>query len=214
MMPAHRSRTPSMLAFLLAVTLSLMPAMAIDLPEGAKVGDAAPDFVLLNTEGKRVGLASYAEAKGVILVFTCNTCPYALKYEDRIIALNEKYSKAGFPVVAINSNDTNIVPEDSREHMAKRVAEKKFKFPYLIDETQDVAKAYGARKTPHVYVLQRTVRGGFSIEYIGSIDDDPDQDNTFKTKYVEKAIEALLGSAKPAVTFTKAIGCTIKWKKS
>ena len=213
MIHTKKSRNPSMLTFLLAVTLSLMPALAIDLPEGARVGDAAPDFVLLNSEGKRVGLASYAEAKGVILVFTCNTCPYALKYEDRIIALNEKYSKAGFPVVAVNSNDPNIIPEDSRENMQKRVAEKKFKFPYLIDDTQDVAKAYGARKTPHVYVLQRTVRG-FAIEYIGAIDDDPDQDNPSKTKYVEKAIEALLGSAKPATTFTKAIGCTIKWKKS
>lgn len=213
MIHLHKSRNPSMVSFLLAVTLSLMPAMAIDLPEGAKVGDAAPDFVLLNSEDKRVGLASYAEAKGIILVFTCNTCPYALKYEDRIIALNEKFSKAGYPVVAINSNDPNIVPEDSREHMQKRVAEKKFKFPYLIDETQSVAKAYGARKTPHVYVLQRNVRG-FTIEYIGAIDDDPDQENASKTKYVEKAIEALLGSAKPATTFTKAIGCTIKWKKS
>lgn len=214
MIHTNKSRNPSMLSFLLAVTLSLMPALAIDLPEGAKVGDAAPDFVLMNTEDKRVGLASYTEAKGIILVFTCNTCPYALKYEDRIIALNEKFSKLGFPLVAINSNDPKIIPEDSREHMQKRVADKKFGFPYLIDETQNVAKAYGARKTPHVYVLQRTARGGFSIEYIGAIDDDPDQENASKTKYVEKAVEALLGSAKPATTFTKAIGCTIKWKKS
>lgn len=202
-----------MASILLAVTFCLMPVMAIDLPEGAKVGDAAPDFVLKNTQDKRVGLASYAEAKGVILVFTCNTCPYALKYEDRIIALNEKFSKLGYPVIAINSNDPNIIPEDSPEQMQKRVADKKYTFPYLIDETQSVAKAYGARKTPHAYVLQRTPRG-FSVEYIGAIDDDPDQDNASKTKYVERAVEALLGSAKPATTFTKAIGCTIKWKKS
>lgn len=214
-MPTSKnSRMGSMLLFMIAAMLNLMPALAIDLPEGVKVGDLAPDFVLANTEDKGVGLSTYAKAKGIILVFTCNTCPYAIKYEDRIIALNEKYAKLGYPVVAINSNDPNIVPGDSREAMQRRVSDKKFGFPYLIDETQAVAKAYGARKTPHVYVLQRTPRGGFTVEYIGAIDDDPEQENPARTPFVDNAVHALLGSAKPVTTFTKAIGCTIKWKKS
>lgn len=210
-----RQSMSSMLTFLFTMTLLMIPAVAIDLPEGAKVGDVAPNFMLTDTENKSVSLTGYAQAKGVILVFTCNTCPYALKYEDRIIALNDKFSKYGYPVIAVNSNDPNIVPEDSPEQMRKRVSDKKFGFPYLIDETQVVAKAYGARKTPHAYVLQRAARGpGFTIEYIGAIDDDPELENPSRTKYVEKAIEALLGSTKPETTFTKAIGCTIKWKKS
>ncbi|MDZ4744578.1 MAG: thioredoxin family protein [bacterium] len=206
-------RIGTMVSFLFAVTLGLMPVMAIDLPEGAKVGDAAPDFILKNTDDKRVGLASYAEAKGIILVFTCNTCPYSVKYENRIIALNEKFSKKGFPVVAINSNDPSVMPDDAPDHMKQRALDKKFTFPYLFDETQSVAKAYGARRTPHVYVLQRTPRG-FSIEYIGAIDEDPDEEQAARPMFVDKAVEALLAGKKPEPSFTKAIGCTIKWKKS
>lgn len=181
-------------------------------PDGLKVGDAAPDFILKNVDGKLVGLRSFVESKGVILVFTCNHCPYSVKYEDRIIALHTMFAAKGFPVLAVNPNDTVTVPEDSFAKMQERASEKKFPFPYVIDETQAVAKKYGARRTPHVFVLLRT-RTGWTIEYIGAIDDNPDDASKTESKFVEDAVNALLSGTKPETATTKAIGCTIKWKK-
>lgn len=181
-------------------------------PDGLKVGDQAPDFTLKNVDGKLVGLRSFVDSKGVILVFTCNHCPYSVKYEDRIIELHNTFAAKGFPVLAVNPNDTVTVPEDAFTKMQERASEKKFPFPYVIDETQIVAKKYGARRTPHVFVLLRT-RTGWTVEYIGAIDDNPDDASKTESKFVEDAVNALLKGTKPETATTKAIGCTIKWKK-
>src|SRR5690606_13667730 len=114
--------------------------------EGYKVGDKARDFSLKNIDDKIVSLANFKEAKGFIVVFTCNHCPFAVKYEDRIIAANKKYAPLGYPVIAINPNDVNVSPEDSFEKMKERAAEKGFDFPYLYDETQEIARTYGATR--------------------------------------------------------------------
>lgn len=182
-----------------------------DLPDGVKVGDKAPDFVLENVDGKKAALASFEKAKGVILIFTCNHCPYSKMYEDRIIALHKAYASKGWPVVAINPNDPAIEPEDSFEKMKERAKEKEFPFPYLFDATQRTAKAYGARRTPHVFLLKNG-KAGFTVEYIGAIDDNARDAKAVETKFVEKAIDAMIDGKVPEVTTTKAIGCTIKWR--
>jgi peroxiredoxin len=182
--------------------------------QGYKAGDIVRDFSLKNVDGKYVSLKDYKDdVNGFIITFTCNHCPYAKAYEDRIIALDKKFATAGYPVIAINSNDPSDYPEDSFDNMVKRAKEKKYTFPYLTDETQDIAKAYGATRTPHIFVLQKTTKG-LEVVYIGAIDDNTENAEAAKNKYVEATIDALNKGQKPAVSFTKAIGCTIKWKKS
>lgn len=175
---------------------------------GYRVGDVARDFNLKNVDGKIVSLGKMKKAKGYVVIFTCNHCPFSVAYEDRIIALHKKYAKKGFPVVAINPNDKDIQPADSYENMQKRAKEKGFPFVYLYDETQEIARAYGATRTPHVFLLDKNLR----VRYIGAIDDNHEEPNAVKERYLENAIEALLAGKEIPRTETKAIGCTIKWR--
>ena len=174
-----------------------------------QVGENAADFKLKNVDGKWVSMSDYQDTKGLIIVFTCNHCPYAKAYEDRIIALDKKYADAGFPVIAINPNDPAAYADDSYENMQKRAKDKGYTFPYLFDEEQTVYPLFGATKTPHVFVLANT-GAGFTVEYIGAIDDNYEDASKVTNKYVENALDALLAGNKPAVTTTKAIGCSIK----
>jgi peroxiredoxin len=176
---------------------------------GYVVGDKASDFKLKNIDGKFVSLADYKDAKGFVVVFTCNHCPYAKAYESRIIGLNNKYSPMGFPVIAINPNDPVAYPEDNFENMQKRAKEKGFTFPYLVDEEQKVYPVYGATRTPHVYILSKS-GSELTVEYIGAIDNNYENPAAVTEKYAEAAIDALLSGSKPKVTFTKAVGCSIK----
>ncbi|HOY05055.1 MAG TPA: thioredoxin family protein [Saprospiraceae bacterium] len=190
-----------------AATLATL-SFTVKNPGGYSVGDTARDFSLKNVDGKMVALADQKDVKGYIVVFTCNHCPYAMAYEDRVIALHKKYASQGFPVIAINSNDKTIAPADSYVNMQKRVKEKSIPYAYLYDETQEIAKTYGATRTPHVFVLDenRVVR------YIGAIDDNSEEPSEVKEKYVENAVDALLAGKEVPVKQTKAIGCGIKWK--
>ncbi|MDW3197311.1 MAG: thioredoxin family protein [Cytophagales bacterium] len=181
---------------------------------GMGVGDYAQDFELENIDGKTVSLADYKDNKGFIVVFTCNTCPYAKMYEQRIMELDQKYASQGFPVIAINPNDIDQQPGDSMGEMKKRAKDKGYSFPYLRDDSQTVASAYGATKTPHVYVLNEEATGKYKIEFIGAIDDSPRDASDVEKTYVEDAVDALLAGNKPTVTGARAIGCTIKWKES
>ena len=185
---------------------------ASDPTSGYGVGDYAVDFNLTNIDGNQIALADYSDAKGFIVVFTCNTCPYAQAYESRIIDLDKKYAEKGFPVIAINPNDISQQPDDSMEKMKERAINKSYTFPYLRDDSQQVAKAFGATKTPHVYVLSKETANKYKVEFIGAIDDSPRDASDVSEKYVEVAVDALLTGGKPSVTEKKAIGCTIKWK--
>lgn len=176
---------------------------------GYKVGDVATDFSLKNVDNKKVSLKDIKDAKGYIVVFTCNHCPYAQAYEDRIIALDKKYKKLGYPVVAINPNNPEKQKEDSYAKMQEKAKAKKFTFPYLFDEGQKIYPQYGATKTPHVYVLQKTAKGNV-VKYIGAIDDNYEDASAVKTKYVENAVDALVKGKEVSVKETKAIGCSIK----
>jgi len=179
---------------------------------GVKVGDKAPKFDLENVDGSMVALADYTDEKGVVVIFTCNHCPYSIAYEDRIIDLHKNYAPKGYPVVAINPNDPAVQPADSFEEMKKRAADKDFPFPYLFDDGQKVYPKYGATRTPHVFLLKNTGKK-FEVVYIGAIDDNYQDANAVEENYLEDAIDALIAGNKPNPDFTKAIGCTIKAKK-
>jgi peroxiredoxin len=195
------------LAFIAATVL----LMSFALSPGYKVGDKVADFKLKNIDGKMVSLADFKEAKGFIITFTCNHCPFAKAYEDRIIALNKLYAPKGYPVIAINPNDPKQVEEDSFVKMQERARSKNFTFPYLMDETQDIAHAYGAAHTPHVFILQKS-GNDYIVKYIGAIDDNSDDAAAVKEKYVESAVNELLAGKPVSQPTTKAIGCSIKWK--
>ena len=194
----------------MVLVMGALAAFKADMPPaGYKVGDIATDFSLKNIDGKMVSLKDIKGAKGYIVVFTCNHCPYAKAYEDRVVALNAKYKTLGYPVVAINPNNPDKVKEDSFANMQERAKSKKFTFPYLLDDGQKIFPQYGATKTPHVYVLQKTAKGNV-VKYIGAIDDNYEDAAAVKQKYVENAVDAVLKGKDVTVKETKAIGCSIK----
>lgn len=178
---------------------------------GYKIGDAATDFSLLGTDDKKHSLADFKEAKGFIVIFTCNHCPYAKAYEKRIVALDKKYKELGYPVIAINPNDPVVQQEDGLELMKVRAKERGFTFPYVLDERQKIYPQYGATKTPHVFVLQKEGEKNI-VKYIGAIDDNYEDEAQVSEKYVEKAVDALLEGRAIEQPETVAIGCSIKVK--
>lgn len=179
------------------------------LASGYKPGDKATDFKLKSVDGKMYSMSDYKNAKGFIVVFTCNHCPFAIKYEDRIIDLAKKYEPKGYILLAINPNDPEAQPLDSYDLMKVRAKEKGFTFPYLFDEGQKIYPQYGATKTPHVFLLDKNL----VVKYIGAIDDNVEDASAVKEKYLENAIAALDRNQTPSPETTKAIGCSIKSKK-
>ena len=180
-----------------------------DADVGYGIGDIATDFELKNVDDTMVSLKDYKDAKGFIVIFTCNHCPYSVAYEDRIIELDKKYRSKGYPVIAVNPNNPKLYPDDSFDNMKIRAKEKGFTFPYLIDDGQKIYPQYGATKTPHVYILEKTERGNI-VKYIGAIDNNYKDSAAADKKYVEDAVDALLKQEKVPVETTKAIGCSIK----
>ena len=194
----------------LIIVIALTTAFTLkSTSDGYKIGDTATDFSLKNIDDKMVSLADYKDAKGFIVIFTCNHCPYSKAYEDRIIALDKKYKTKGFPVIAINPNNPEISKGDDFESMKVRAKEKGFTFPYLFDDGQKIFPQYGATRTPHVFILNKEA-GSLKVEYIGAIDNNAFDANAASVNYVEDAVNNLLKGEKPATNFTKAIGCTIK----
>ncbi|WP_106794753.1 thioredoxin family protein [Aquimarina sp. Aq78] len=197
-------------AFVIAIS-----AFALDKVSGTKIeggysiGDVATDFKLKNVDDTLISLADYKEAKGFIVIFTCNHCPYSVAYEDRIIELDAAFKEKGYPVVAINPNNPKAYPDDSFDNMQIRAKDKGFTFPYLFDDGQKIYPQYGATKTPHVYVLEKTPTGNI-VRYIGAIDNNYKDASAADQKYVEDAVNALLKGEKVPVEITKAIGCSIK----
>lgn len=195
--------------FGIVAILALVVMSFSSLPAGYKVGDKATDFKLKSVDGKMYSMADYKDAKGFIVVFTCNHCPFAVKYEDRIVALAKKYKPLGYELIAINPNDPAAQPEDSFDLMKVRAKEKGFTFPYLFDEGQKIYPQYGATKTPHVFLLDKSL----TVKYISAIDDNVDDASAVKEHYLENAIAALEKNQEANPSMTKAIGCSIKIKK-
>jgi peroxiredoxin len=193
--------------------IGLVVVLVSGKPLKYEIGDPVADFRLKNVDGKMVALSDYASAKGAIIIFDCNTCPYSRAYNDRIVGLNKKYSEKGFPVITINANDPQMSPGDSYEEMVSQAKRKKYDFPYLVDESQAVARSFGATNTPHVFVLQKN-GSDFKVAYIGTIDNNSRDASAATKKYVEDAVDALLAGQPVPTQNTKAIGCSIKWKNS
>lgn len=177
-----------------------------------EINDLVADFRLKNFDGKMVSLSDYKAAKGVIIIFDCNTCPYSKAYNTRIVDLNKKYANQGFPVITINPNNPELSPGDSYAEVQALAKRKNYSFPYLVDETQQVARSFGASNTPHVFVLKKET-GDFKVAYIGTIDNNSRDASAATKKYVEDAVDALLESKPVPTARTKAIGCGIKWKE-
>ena len=194
-------------SILLVCVLFVSVAFSVKLGNGYKVGDTIENFSLKNIDDKMISLSDYNTAKGFIIIFTCNMCPYSVANEDRIIDLDKKYKKLGYPVIAINPNDPKVSRGDSFADMKVRAAAKGFTFPYLFDEGQKVYPKFGATRTPHVYIVSKPA---MKVEYIGAIDNSSRDPEVVTEKYVENVVDALLAGKKPAKRTTRAIGCSIK----
>lgn len=190
----------------------MFSVLVLNAGSGYEIGDKAMDFKLKNIDNSYVTLSDYAGEKGVVVVFTCNHCPYAQAYEKRLMDLHNKYADRGMPFIFVNPNDEKVVPGDSFEAMKKRAAQKGYNFPYVKDEKQEVYKVYGATNTPHVYVLNRK-GGDFLVSYIGTIDDNYGDASKVSKTYLADALDAILKGRKPEPAYTKAIGCSIKTRK-
>ncbi len=177
--------------------------------QGYQIGDVATDFRLLNVDGNYISMSDYEDVNGIVLIFSCNHCPYVVAYEDRMIELHNKYAPKGFPVLAINPNDTIAEPRDSFTKMIERAQEKNFPFNYVIDANQEIYPIYGATRTPHIFLLEK-VGDDFVVAYIGAIDDNYRDASQVEERYLANAIDALLAGERPNPTMTRAIGCTIK----
>jgi peroxiredoxin len=180
--------------------------------QGYKPGDLAQDFRLKNVDGKMVSLADMPDARGFIVIFTCNHCPYAIAYQERIIDLDRKYKVQGYPVVAINPNDPAAEPRDSFDKMVERAEEMGYTFPYLLDEGQKVYPVYGATHTPHVYILNKEGKN-LRVVYTGTIDNNWRDASAVTVNYIDDVIASLKEGKSPDPSTTRAIGCTIKTVK-
>lgn len=172
-----------------------------------EIGEAAPEFELKGVDGNQHALSDYEDNDAIVVVFTCNHCPTAVQYEDRLIELQEEFGGRGVQLIAINPNEDEGHPTDSFEHMVKRAEEKGFNFPYLRDASQEVAEAYGAVRTPHVFLLD----GDRKVVYKGRIDDSAADPGAVGRRDLAEAIEEVLAGEDVSVPQTKSVGCSVKW---
>lgn len=173
-----------------------------------KIGSECPDFDLKSVDEKFYSKDSFKDKKALIVIFSCNHCPYVQAYEDRMIQIQRDYDENGVKVVAINSNEDENYPDDSFENMKKRAAEKKFNFPYLRDEDQSVAKEFDATHTPEIFLFDENRK----LAFHGKIDDNWQEPEKVKNHYLRNALDELLEGKEISVPETFTIGCTIKWK--
>jgi peroxiredoxin len=173
-----------------------------------KPGDEAIAFELPGVDDRHHALTDYADKEAVALIFTCNHCPYVQAWEDRIIQIQADYTNRGVQMIAISANDSQKYPDDSFPKMKERAQEKGFNFPYLYDESQEIARAYGAERTPEVFLFGK----GGRLLYHGSVDDNYEDPKAVKDHYLRDALDAILDDEEPLVAETRPIGCTIKWR--
>ena len=192
--------------FLIVFISSISVFFTVSPGVGYQVGDIVKDFEAKNVDGLSIGTKTFPEAKGYVVVFTCNTCPYAQAYQSRINALAKKLDDKSWPLIAINSNDKSMSPGDSFDQMKQVAKSQSYSFPYIYDESQEILRAFGASKTPHFYVLDANKK----VRYIGALDDNADNENAVTKHYVEDAIKAIQNNTDPNPAFTRAIGCSIK----
>jgi peroxiredoxin len=193
--------------------LTIVVGFAFSPEGGYQVGDTVSDFKLKNVDGKMISLSDYKQAKGFIIIFDCNTCPMSRAYNSRIVDLSKKFSGKDFPVILINPNSDEIVPEESLVEMSKHAKEHGYDFPYLYDGTQEVVKKFRPTNTPHTFVLSKSA-DVLKVAYIGAIDNNSRDGEKASHHYVEEAVNELLAGKTVTTTKTKAIGCSVKMKNS
>lgn len=172
-----------------------------------EIGAKGPDFNLKGVDGKMHSLADYADKKAVVIIASCNHCPTVIQYEDRMVEIQRDYADKGVQLIAINGNETDGHPTDTFEHMVERAKDKGFNFTYLRDDTQDTLRAYGAVRTPEVFVLGPDG----TLAYHGAIDDNPDSPSSVKKQYLRDALDEILAGKPVSVAKTVSVGCTVKW---
>jgi len=172
-----------------------------------ELGQKAPDFDLPGVDGKRHNLTEFKTSPILIVLFSCNHCPYVIGSEERILKLYSDYAPKGVAMIAINSNETVGHPADSMEHMIQRAKDKNYRFPYVRDDSQEIALAYGALRTPHYYVFDKDRK----LRYTGRMDDNPRNPGKETTHELRDALDDLLAGRQPRVAVTNPIGCNVKW---
>ncbi len=182
---------------------------SIPSPTHYGIGDAVANFQLKSLEGRTVSLSDFSNQKGVIVIFTCNHCPFSKAYEDRIGALHSQFAGQGYPVLAINPSDPKSYEEDRYERLREQANAKGYAYSYLLDDSQAIARAFGASRTPQVYVLKNN-GGKFTVQYLGALDDNPQDPANVSKHYVEYAVSNLLAGKPVAPAITKPVGCVIK----
>ncbi len=188
----------------LAASLALAAPSLTELP----IGSQGPAFNLKATDGKMYSLAAIKGSKGTAVIFTCNACPFSKGYEDRLIGLAKEYQPKGIAFIAINANDPKIVPDDSFDKMVVRAKEKGLPYPYVFDDTQMVAIAYGAKVTPHIFLLDAAGK----LVYRGRVDDNL-KEAEVKERDLSGALAALAAGQPVPVAETTAFGCGVKYAK-
>jgi len=173
-----------------------------------KLGDKAIAFKLPGVDDRVHSLGEFAGQNGIAVIFSCNHCPYVRAWEDRMVQIQSDYAEKGVQLVAINANDDDKYPDDSFLKMKERAKEKKFNFPYLRDESQEIARAYGAERTPEVFLFDKNL----TLVYHGAIDDNYDNPSAVKEHYLRKALDAMLTGRPPLTPETKPVGCSVKWR--
>ena len=173
-----------------------------------KSGDTAITFDLPGVDDGQRNLADYTDKEAVAIIFSCNHGPYVRAWEDRMVEIQADYADKGVQLIAISSNDAQKYPADSFAMMKQRAQEKGFNFPYLYDETQEIAHAYGAERTPEVFLFDKSR----ALRYHGAIDDNYENPDAVQNRYLRQALDAVLAGQTPSVAQTPPVGCTIKWK--
>lgn len=205
----NRSTRLIRIALLAVATMALATAA---LAEPLAPGSAIPktDIAMKGVDGEQVTLADVAGEKGTLVVFTCNACPWAKAWEKRIAAIGNAAPERGVGVIAINANDPSVVPEDGYEEMKARAAKLGLEFPYVVDATQEVARAFGATRTPEVFLFD----ADGALVYHGAVDDNARDEAAVEATWLADAVGDVVAGRAVAVPSTKALGCTIKWSPS
>ena len=192
-----------------ALVTSLTVQAQTPVAKNYAVGDAVAEFQVRNITNQFVNLADYKAQKGVVVVFMANHCPFSKAYEDRLMAVHNKFAGQGYPVLAVQTSDVTVYPEDAFEVVQSRSRDRGFPFPYTIDESQSVARAFGATRTPQVFVLTRT-GGKFVVQYMGAIDDNPQDAAGVQKHYLDDALMSLTTGRVIQINTTRPIGCAVK----
>jgi peroxiredoxin len=199
-----------MLRLSLSAAALLLSATAVAHADGIALGDVAPksDVKLKNVDGKETSIAAVRGAKGTLVVFSCNACPWAKAWESRIVELGNSYSKKGIGVIVINSNDPAVNAEDGFDVMVQRAKDRKMTYPYAVDGTSEIARAFGATRTPEAFLFDRDGK----LVYHGTVDDNAKEPQKVEKRWLKDALDAAIAGKPVPVAETKALGCSIKFR--